>query len=124
MRQASFTSLIDGHPSDDIQMLDYEDNGTTLRDMIMKIQSTNPQTPSNLFHAVGRDWRGRIIFNYLRNKANEACMIIDGLIPYLQHQYGDQVNLFFDPEALSEKERWHWDEEKGTMITPLSKELD
>ena len=53
--QASFTSLIDGCSSDDIQMLDYEDSGTTLRDMIMKIQSTNPQTPGNLFHAVGRD---------------------------------------------------------------------
>ena len=52
-RKASFTSLIDGYPSEDIQLLDYEDEGTTLRRMLMSIQSRNPQTPGNLFHAVG-----------------------------------------------------------------------
>ena len=124
VRQASFSSLIDGYPSDDIQMLDYEDNGTTLRKMVMSIQSRNPKTPGNLFHAVGTDWRGRIIFNFLRSKAEEATMIVDGLIPYLQYQYDDTINLFFDPEAVIEKEQWQWDNEKGIMITPLSEELD
>ena len=124
VRQASFISLIDGYPTDDIQMLDYEDEGQTLRDMIMSIQSRNPQTPGNLFHAVGRDWKGRIIFNYLRNKADEACMIIDGILPYLQYHHGSRVNLFFDPEAVIEKEDWRWDDEKGVTITPLSDELE
>lgn len=124
VRQASFISLIDGYPSDDIQMLDYEDNGTTLRKMVMTIQSRNPKTPGNLFHAIGTDWRGRIIFNFLRSKAEEATMIVDGLIPYLQYQYDNTINLFFDPEAVVEKEQWQWDNEKGIMITPLSEELD
>ena len=123
-RQASFSSLIEGYYSDDIQMLDYEDEGLTLREMLMTIQSKNPETPGNLFHAIGRDWKGRVIFNFLKNKADEAKMIIDGIIPYLQHEYGEQVNLFFDPEAVIEKEKWEWNEKKGILITPLSKELE
>ena len=51
-------------------------------------------------------------------------MIADGLIPYLRHYHGDKINLFFDPEAVLEKENWRWMEESGTMITPLSEELD
>ena len=105
LRQASFISLIEGHPSDDVQLLDYEDEGTTLRQMVMSIQSRNPQTPGNLFHAVGRDWKGRFIFNFLKNKADEARMIVEGLIPFLQHEHGEVVNLFFDPEAVIEKEK-------------------
>ena len=123
-RQASFTSAIEGTISEDIQMLDYEKEGMTLRDMIMSIQSRNSQTPGKLFHAVGRDWKGRFVFNYLKNKAEEARMIINGLIPYLKHKYGEEVNVFFDPEAVIEKENWQWDEEKGILINPLSKELD
>ena len=124
VRQASFISLVEGHPSDDIQMLDYEDEGITLRGLIMDIQSRNPNTPGNLFHAVGKDRKGRIIFNYLRHKAEEARTIVEGLIPYLQHHHGNKVNLFFDPQAVVEKERWKWNEETGTLTSPLSEELD
>ena len=124
VRQASFISLIDGYPSEDIQMLDYEDEGITLRGLLMEVQSRNPKTPGNLFHAVGRDRKGRIIFNFLRHKADEARMIVDGLIPYLRHHHGDKVNLFFDPQAVIEKENWKWDEETYTLISPLSEELD
>ena len=124
VRQASFLASIEGYPSDDIQMLDYEDEGITLRQLIMSIQSMNDKTPGNLFHSVGKDWRGRIILNFLRNKADEARMITDGLIPYLQNKHGESVNLFFDPEAVIEKEKWEWNEEHRTVINPLSKELD
>ena len=68
VRQASVSSLIDRYPSDDIQMLDYEDEGTTLRTIIKPIQRRNSQTSGNLFHAVGRDRSARIVFNYLRSK--------------------------------------------------------
>ena len=105
-------------------MMDYEDGGITLRGLIMSIQSRNPDTPGNLFHAVGRNWKGRIVFNYLKNKADEAIMIIDGLLPYLQFHHGDRVNQFFDPEVVVEKEDWRWDDEKNMIINPLSKELD
>ena len=54
VRQAQFLALITGYPSDDIQMLDYEDGGVTLRNLMMGIQSRNPKTPGNLFHAVGK----------------------------------------------------------------------
>ena len=124
VRQASFSALISGHPSDDIQLLDYEDGGITLRSLIMGIESRNPSTPGNLFHAVGKDWKGRIIFNFLKNKSDEATMIIDGLIPYLHFHHGASVYQFFDPEAVIDKEEWRWDDDKGTIVNPLSIELD
>ena len=55
MRQASFSSLITGHPNDDIMILDYDMNGITLRNLIMKIQSANPATPRNICHTVRQD---------------------------------------------------------------------
>ena len=126
VRQASFLSMTIGHPSDEIMLLDYKPNrgGETLRSLIMSIQSHNPETPGNLFHAVGKDWKGRIILNYLKIKQEEAAMIADGLIPYLEFKYGDQVREFFDPDAVLEKEDWIWDDVRKTIVNPLSKELD
>ena len=49
---------------------------------------------------MGRDWKGRIILNYLKIKQDEAAMIADGLIPYLESKYGDQVHKYFDPDAV------------------------
>ena len=126
IRQSSFLSMITGHPQDEIMLLDYisKGGGRTLRSIIMGIQSSNSETPGNLFHAVGKDWKGRIIINYLGIKEAEAAMIADGLIPYLEYHHGDMIYEFFDPEAVVEKEDWYWDEEKNTIVNPLSKELD
>lgn len=127
IRQASFLSMTVGHPQDDIMLLDYVPQGSknpSLRSMIMSIKSRNKETPGNLFHAIGKDWKGRIIMNYLSIKSAEASMIADGIIPYLEHLYGETVFEFFDPEAIVEKEEWFWDEEKNCIVNPLSKELD
>ena len=124
LRQAKFMSMVVGHPTDDIMLLDYQVNEISLRDLIMGIQSRDKATPGNLFHAVGKDWKGRIIINYLKIKSDEAAMIADGLIPYLQKVHGEEINQFFDPEAVVEKELWEWDEKKGVIINPLSRELD
>ena len=124
IRQASFASLMVGHPSDDIVQLDYEVNGTTLRKMVMSIRSTNPSTPGPLFHAIGKDWKGRIFLNFLQNKKNEATMIADGLIPYLEYHYDSRIYEFFDPEAVTEKSEWKWDPTTKTIINPLSRELE
>ena len=58
IRQSSFLSMITGHPQDEIMLLDYisKGGGRTLRSIIMGIQSSNSETPGNLFHAVGKDW--------------------------------------------------------------------
>ena len=61
----------------------------------MVIKSKHPATPGSLFHAVGQDWRGRFIVMFLQTKVAEAVMIMDGIIPYLQADYGDQVLQFF-----------------------------
>ena len=126
IRQSSFLSMLTGHPQDEIMLLDFIPKGgeRTLRSMLMGIQSLNPQTPGNLFHAVGKDWKGRIILNSLGVKEAEAAMIADGLIPYLHHHYGDMIYSFFDPEAVVAKEEWFWDAVNNTIVNPLSKELD
>ena len=126
IRQSSFLSMITGHPQDEIMLLDFIPKGgeRTLRSMVMGIQSLNPSTPGNLFHAVGKDWKGRIILNSLGIKEAEAAMIADGLIPYLHHHYGDMIYAFFDPEAVVAKEDWVWDAKNNTIVNPLSKELD
>ena len=126
VRQSSFLSMIVGQPADEIMLLDFIPKGGkhTLRTRIMGIQSQNPETPGNLFHAVGKDWKGRIMVNYLKLKCDEASMIVDGLIPFLEFKYGKEIYEFFDPEAVVEKEDWYWDDNKRTIINPLSKEMD
>ena len=126
LRQSKFLAMTVGHPADDIMQLDYIPTGqtSTLRSLIMSIQSSDAKTPGNLFHAVGKDWKGRFVINYLRVKENEASMIADGLIPYLQAHHGDVVLEFFDPEAVVMKEDWYWDADTKTIVNPLSKELD
>ena len=124
LRQASFLAQMVGRPSDDIMLLDYTVNEVSLRGLIMGIQSRRKETPGNLFHAVGKDWKGRIILNFLKIKSDEAMMIVDGLIPYLTHKHGDVVHQFFDPEAVIDKADWEWDDTNGIIINPLSRELD
>ena len=76
VRQASFTALIGGHPNDDIMLLDYESEESTLRKMIMQIQSGNKDTPENLFYAVVQDWKGRFIITFLQTIAAEAIRLL------------------------------------------------
>ena len=125
-RQASFNNLTVGCPSDDIILLDYDSkgDGSTLRSMIMKIQSANSKTPGKLFHVIGQDWKGRYAINFLKYKEEEATMIADGIITFLVDGYGDLALQFFDLEAVIEKAEWTWNADKGTNINPLSRDLD
>ena len=118
--------MIEGLPNDDIIQLDYAriKDSETLREMIMNIESINTTTPENLFHAVGQDWKGRFTFVFLHNKADEARMVADGIIPYLLYYYPIDVLKFFDPEAVIEKEDWYWYPEKKVIVNPLSKSMD
>jgi len=47
------------------------------------------------------------LLNYLTLKRDEAAMIADGLITFLQYHYGEEVYEFFDPDAVVEKEDWY-----------------
>ena len=91
--------------------------------MIMEIK-TGDERPSNLFHAVNTAWRGdKMIFSFIPSHANEAKMIVDGLIPYLKSKHGDDVLDFFSPDACLAKDDWTWDDEKKMIINPMSKDL-
>ena len=127
IRQANFVNMLHGCPNDDICQLDWKAKDLkekSLRDLIMEIQSNNKDTPGPLFHGVGQDWKGRMVFSFLANKSNEGSMIAEGIMPYLRHFYGNKVDQFFDPEAVVSKNEWHWNEKTKCIINPLSKELD
>jgi len=51
-------------------------------------------------------------------------MVVDDSIHYLLHYYPVEVLIFFDPEAVMEKEDWYWDPEKKVIVNPLSKSMD
>ena len=127
IRQANFAHMLHGCPNDDICQLDWKADNLkhkSLRELIMEIQSNNKDTPGTLYHGVGMDWKGRIVFSYLSNKSNEGSMIAEGIMPYLRHFHGNNVDQFFDPEAVISKNEWYWDEKEKCIINPLSKELD
>ena len=127
LRQANFVRMVKGCPGDDIAQLDFRDaslDNNSLRDMIMSINSSNPNTPGSLYHSVGLDWKGRYIFSFLAHKEEEAIMVADGIIPYILHHYGDEATSFFDPDALLEKEDWKWDPSTNSIVNPLTSELD
>ena len=127
IRQANFAHMLHGCPNDDICQLDWKADNLkhkSLRELIMEIQSNHKDTPGTLFHGVGMDWKGRIVFSYLSNKSNEGSMIAEGIMPYLRHFHGNNVDQFFDPEAVISKNEWYWDEKEKCIINPLSKELD
>ena len=63
------------------------------REEVMEIKSSNPKTPGNLYHAVGQDWKGMCTFVFLKSKENEARMVVDGIILFLNHGYGNKVKI-------------------------------
>ena len=97
---------------------------TSLREIIMGIKTWD-ENKTNLFHGVDKAWRGnKIIFRFIPSHANAARMIVDGLIPYLKFAYGDEVLDFFDPEAISSKADWTWNDIDKMIHNPLSKDLE
>ena len=122
-KQTHFLAALENDNSEEILNLDIQHSTlkTSLREMIMEIQTGG----SNLFHAVNTAWRGdKMIFSFIPSHANEARMIIDGLIPYLKSKHGDEVLDFFSPDACLAKDDWSWDNEKKMIINPMSKDLE
>ena len=125
-KQTHFLAALENDSSDEILNLDIQHSTlkTSLREMIMEIQTWG-ETPSNLFHAVNQAWRGdKMIFSFIPSHANEAKMIVDGLIPYLKSKHDDEVLDFFSPDACLAKDDWSWDEEKKMIMNPMGKDLE
>lgn len=91
----------------------------------MGIQSWGGGQPSNIFHAVNEPWKGdKTVFTFLPIHAESAMMIVDGLLPYLRSEYGDEVLDFYTADACVQKEDWEWDNINKTIKTSQSKDLD
>ena len=108
VRQVNFKAMIVTVTNDEIMILDYQDkdlDNKTLKEMAMGIKSLNIYNPGNLYHAIGKDWRGRYMFISLKSKENEARMLADRIIPYLKHVYGGKVTNLFLPRGSSRDSR-------------------
>ena len=112
--------MLQGCTNDDIGQLDWKEpklNNRSLRDLIMGINSRNPDTPGTLFRGVGQDWKGRFIFLYLSNKAGEAGMIADSIIPYLMHHHGAELAGFFIQKEWRLRQLGHGTTTKSVLST-------
>ena len=87
-KQAQFLQAIETENSDEILNMDTKHSmfNMTLREMIMNIK-TGGENPVQLFHGVGASWRGEsFTFAFIPSNANDARMIIDGLILYFKSE--------------------------------------
>jgi len=92
--------------------------------MIMSIKSWDNK-PSTLFHGVNHSWKGtKIKYSYLPTHRNAENMIIDGLIPYFCHVYGDEAMALFVPDVVQSKSDLIRDDEKKVIINLMSKDLE
>ena len=111
-RQASFCAHMKGATSWEILSLDNEDKekGLTLREVIMSLKSK--QIPSlSVFHCIAPSWKadGSIRFYFIPQLADEAQMMIAGLLPILRYFYGDWVEKSFTVSAIERTSDCTWD---------------
>ena len=78
-----------------------------------------------VFHSVAKRWNSiNYVFHFIPANEQMAIMIVKGLIPYLKFVYGDWVEIFLNGEAVMAKADWYWDEDKCSVISPTSRQLD
>ena len=112
-RQKAFLKSICRSNTEDLTCIDlaYGDD-PTIRQMIMQIKSKKyPGVP--LFHAVDLDWRALgFVFQYTRIMSEEAEVMMNNLLPYLEGNYPDvMVSQSFSAECLDRCVHMEYDEE-------------
>ena len=125
-KQTHFLMAMNHVSSDDIINLDIitSSSDKTLRELIMGISNWGT-SEATLFHAVNESWdKSKVIFTFSPSFADNANLVIQGLIPILISRYGDKVREFFHPDALSVKEEWLWDENKKELDNPQSRAIE
>ena len=53
---------------------------------------------------------------YMLHMAEEAELMLNNLIPYLQYEYGDEVLEYFTEAAKKEAKDYCWDKENQKVI--------
>ena len=66
-----------------------------------------------LFHFVDRTWNDEgNIFEWKHQFGNQAKIMITDLLPYLKSLYGDLVESYLSPGAISIQSKQRWNKEK------------
>jgi hypothetical protein len=115
--QAAFIENVRRDASDDILVLDFEDEhqlgGITMRDLIMNIKSANHPT-ENVFVSVDKHFRGHgVMYQYTSHFHYEAVAMINGMLPYLlskvEPSLHKQIKKCFSQHVLRRVEDSEWD---------------
>ena len=86
--------------------------------MISKIMwEVDDKKNRQLFHSVDSTWNDEVtIFGWHPQFDVQAQTVMTGLLPYLKSQYGDTVESYFSPGAVTMQSKQRWDEDKGGVI--------
>ena len=70
-----------------------------------------------IFHLVDSTWNDEdTIFGWHLQFDDQAQTVMTVLLPYLKSQYGDTVESYFSPGAVTMKSKQRWDEDKVVVI--------
>ena len=119
-RQGSLINKIELRTSWSIYGIDMvnKKHKISLRTMISKIMwEDDDKKNRQLFHSVDSTWNDEgTIFGWHPQFDDQAQTVMTGLLPYLKSQYGDTVESYFSPGAVTMQSKQRWDEDKGGVI--------
>ncbi len=73
-----------------------------------------------LFHLVDQLWDKKgYVFQWSLAHEEEAQVIIPGLIPIVQHEYGDKVVKSFTPNTVAWMKSETYDDQTGEISSPM-----
>ena len=61
-------------------------------------------------------YRGKFIVLYMPHVVTEVELILNNLIPYLKHEYGEEVLEYFTKAAKKEASEDYWDKKNNRVV--------
>ena len=69
-------------------------------------------------------YRGDFTVLYIPHVATKAELMLNNLIPYLKHEYGDNVLEFFIEAVKKEASKDNWDEKNNRIVCAIDMYLE
>jgi hypothetical protein len=98
----------------------------TLRQAIMATPATTGNTATPLVFSIDRKWQQTgYNFSFHLDKLDDGNRLVEGLIPILLYQYGEeQLKPFFTPRAFAVGKHLQYDPITGTVSSTADRDLD
>jgi hypothetical protein len=103
-------------------------NLPTMQEMILDIKSTKFPHIS-LIHSIDRTWSHMsywrdFIYIYMPHLADEAEIMMQNLLTFLRHKYGDDILLYFTKEAKEEAQGDKWNSKNNRVLCATDKFIE